>query len=95
MSLVILEMIRHFQNKIALKFLLITTLLHKVWSVEGGPASPGSLIEMQTLKPHPKPTESESALLTRSPGDCTHINIGEVLVLKLVISCMLRKREEE
>lgn len=34
MSLVILEMIRHFQNKMTFKFLLFTTLLYKVWSME-------------------------------------------------------------
>lgn len=38
MSLVILEMIRHFQNKMTFKFLLFTTLLYKVWSMEEQPS---------------------------------------------------------
>lgn len=66
MSLVILEMIRHFQNKMTFKFLLFTTLLYKVWSMEEQP-SPWSRTEMQTLKPHPKPIESECAFFNKNP----------------------------
>ena len=29
----------------------------------------GSLLEMQILVPHPRPSGPESAFLTRSPGD--------------------------
>lgn len=32
-------------------------------------APPGKLLKMQILGPYPQPTESESIILPRSPGD--------------------------
>lgn len=35
----------------------------------------GSRFKMQTLSPHPKPSDSDSTFVTRSPGDLRHLGI--------------------
>lgn len=42
-------------------------------------AAPGSLLEIQNLRPHPTPAGSESALHPDPRVMCTHIKVGEAL----------------
>ena len=48
-------------------------------------ASPGSLLEMQNLRPHPSPTESKFAFKQHPRMICIHMKVREALPCSLEV----------
>lgn len=59
------------------------TLLLKVWSL--ALQLPGNILEMQVLRLPPRPTESESASLTKSQMINVHLHVWAVLLCRILL----------